>query len=592
MTVATATLNGGLMDASANSLVVSDRVKIGASFDATVSSGDTVAVSGADLIVERTMTLTNGTVTLASSAFPMSNLVGLWNFDETTGSTAADSSTGGNTGTLASFPTDDSQWVAGKVDGALRFYGANDVVNVVGYKGVTGTASRTTAAWIKTADNEGGVLTWGTDAGGQKWSFRTQSGNGTAGGIRTEVNGGYNVSTTNVSDDAWHHVVMVLTDDGTPSVDEMLVYVDGVLDGSSAKLAKAINTAVGADVRIGNNHSNVRFTGLMDQVAIWDRPLNATEIAMIYNGGAGSGASASGSVNQPETNVVFSANSTLILDTTADARLGDVTVAPGVTGTFTGGADLMFTNMTLGDDSMIRSTETVDVDIIPGIAVEVTVNGTLTAGNGISMVGSWDDDDQSTSLTLADGAVFDWTFSGVDNDFIDLAGYLAFGENVTINIIDGLGENTGDDVLLFITAEIDPLIPESTIDIPASLVINAPEGWTFGNLVQKDDTLVLENLVTGIVIVDGDADGDQDVDVDDLAIFKAQFGGEVSGLGDAEFDGDGIVTLADFAIMRGNWGATGSPPSVEDLSATPEPATMSLLALGGLLMIRRRRRKA
>jgi hypothetical protein len=53
------------------------------------------------------------------------------------------------------------------------------------------------------------------------------------------------------------------------------------------------------------------------------------------------------------------------------------------------------------------------------------------------------------------------------------------------------------------------------------------------------------------------------------------------------------VTLADFAIMRGNWGAaSGQAPTLDDLNATPEPATMSLLAIGGLLMIRRRRRKA
>jgi hypothetical protein len=65
------------------------------------------------------------------------------------------------------------------------------------------------------------------------------------------------------------------------------------------------------------------------------------------------------------------------------------------------------------------------------------------------------------------------------------------------------------------------------------------------------------------------------------------------GISDADFNVDGFVTLIDFAMMRGNWGTnSGGAPSVEDLSLTPEPATMSLLAIGGLMMLRRRRRKA
>ena len=56
-------------------------------------------------------------------------LVGYWNFDEGTGTTAGDSSGRGNTGTLVNGPT----WVAGKVgSGAVQFDGgaaADDFVN-------------------------------------------------------------------------------------------------------------------------------------------------------------------------------------------------------------------------------------------------------------------------------------------------------------------------------------------------------------------------------------------------------------------------------------------------------------------------------
>ena len=49
-------------------------------------------------------------------------LIGYWTFDETNGLAAADSSGRGNNATLfGSFPVDNSEWVPGKIGGALRF---------------------------------------------------------------------------------------------------------------------------------------------------------------------------------------------------------------------------------------------------------------------------------------------------------------------------------------------------------------------------------------------------------------------------------------------------------------------------------------
>ena len=608
LSVATATLNGGVMDASANDLIVSDRVTVGTSLEAEISSGDFVVVSGADLGAGRTMTLTSGTLTMSAAAFPTTGLDALWDFDETTGASAADSS-GGHTGTLAGFPVDDSQWVAGKVGGALDFDGADDQVDITGYKGVTGTQARTMAAWVKTTDPNGAILSWGTDATGQKWIFRTQDGDGQAGAIRTEVSGGFTVGATDLRDDAWHHVVMVLPDDGTPNVNEMLVYVDGQLDTPyTTGNATAINTASSLDVRIGNGHSNRRFDGLLDQVGIWARALTADEIAIIYNGGNGMASTALGTINQPETNIVFSGTSTLALDTTSAARLGNVTVAAAQIATIDGSNDLTVSNLTVGSGSTVKSTTTETTE-----AVTITVDDTLSAGNGNSMLGGVADS-FATNLTLAGTSTYEWSFTKADGldemwqgDALALfgAGAVEMEDGVTIKLIDGGGSSAGAaggvDVALFWA------LGGAAFD-PANITVEAPDGkdWTWDTvggvpgaapILEFVDSqwVVLKGLVTGVVALHpGDANKDSKVDWEDLVLFNAQFGLRGPGQ-DCDFDLDNDVDLDDLKILKDEWGWVASAPEpggASEPAETPEPATMTLLALGGLLVLRRRRRKA
>ena len=97
--------------------------------------------------------------------------------------------------------------------------------------------------------------------------------------------------------------------------------------------------------------------------------------------------------------------------------------------------------------------------------------------------------------------------------------------------------------------------------------------------------------VVGPDVVPGDVDGDDDVDLADLGFLEAQFG--MSGLpvppvdpNSADIDEDGDVDLDDWKIMRDYWGAVAEAPAG---GVIPEPATMTLLAIGGLMVLRRRR---
>ena len=203
-----------------------------------------------------------------------------WSLDEHSGSVAAESF-GGYDGILHNFYTNDIQWRAGYINNALGFDGINDYVEIVGYKGVNGTASRTVTAWIKTSMT-GEIISWGNNFAGEKWIFRVQDSNGSPGAIRVEVSSGYIVGTTDVCDGLWHHVAAVLVDDGSPDVSEILLYVDGSLESVSASLAHPIQTAAAENVAIGVFLASGRyFNGKIDDVWIYERALTASEIANI-----------------------------------------------------------------------------------------------------------------------------------------------------------------------------------------------------------------------------------------------------------------------------------------------------------------------
>ena len=105
----------------------------------------------------------------------------------------------------------------------------------------------------------------------------------------------------------------------------------------------------------------------------------------------------------------------------------------------------------------------------------------------------------------------------------------------------------------------------------------------FGGQTVMGMTTVLEPVL-------GDTNYDRIVDMADYDNLVAQLGG-TPGVYSADFNEDGFVGLADFAILRSNYGFGVVSAQAPELGATtPEPATLTLLALGGLAVLRRRQR--
>jgi hypothetical protein len=213
-----------------------------------------------------------GLTSAAQAADP--DLVAHWRFDETSGTTAVDSSGNGHDGTLMGDPT----WVAGKIGSALDFDGSGDYVDCGASPDFESPVNITVACWIKVDvfDKTWQAIITTSDSA---WRVhRSSSSNNIAWGTQG-LNPVDLTGTTDVSTGDWFHVACVF--DGL----QKLLYINGELDASSDSPGN-INTST-MPVFIGENSGATgRFwDGLIDDVRIYKRALTETELLGVMTGG-------------------------------------------------------------------------------------------------------------------------------------------------------------------------------------------------------------------------------------------------------------------------------------------------------------------
>jgi hypothetical protein len=87
-----------------------------------------------------------------------------------------------------------------------------------------------------------------------------------------------------------------------------------------------------------------------------------------------------------------------------------------------------------------------------------------------------------------------------------------------------------------------------------------------------------------IIAIPGDINGDGQVDGLDLNLLGADWQSVSPVTPEADINGDGIVDGLDLNILGGNWQAGVPAPG----AAIPEPASLALLGIGAMAMLRRR----
>ncbi|MEQ8359158.1 MAG: LamG-like jellyroll fold domain-containing protein [Cytophagales bacterium] len=149
------------------------------------------------------------------------------------------------------------------------------------FDGVAGNAPRTLEAWILT-DTAGGIMGYGNDADGEAFVVRLNENGvqGNFGALKVQVKNGYITGTTDLTDSVPHHIAVVFNGD---SVNDIRLYVDGVLDAPTSGMNEIVSTNIAAgtaiDFRIGTPNLGpfiglAQFGGRVDEVRFWDVALD------------------------------------------------------------------------------------------------------------------------------------------------------------------------------------------------------------------------------------------------------------------------------------------------------------------------------
>lgn len=210
------------------------------------------------------------TVTLSVSA-PADGLVGAWGFEESTGTTAADASGKGNSGTI----NGPLHTAAGKYGSALIFDGINDWVTVADAAALHLSTGMTLEGWVNpTAGAAGGAwraLAVKETATGLAWALYPFGDGGFPSGHARTSSEQWARGTGALPLNTWSHVAV--TYDGAT----IRTYVNGVQVGTKAQTGALVSST--QPLRFGGDAVWPEwFQGTLDEIRVYDRALTAAEI--------------------------------------------------------------------------------------------------------------------------------------------------------------------------------------------------------------------------------------------------------------------------------------------------------------------------
>jgi len=274
---------------------------------------DMTAVSNG---VSKSGVLTGETVHIQKYVQPRNmpvGLVGWWSFNDGSGTTAADLSGLGNNGSLINVPSwttghISGGWVSGLLgSGALGFAAASSQYVTMGNIAVTdGASSAAWSAWIKSTLLPGAyaeIISKWDGSSQDHFSLRVNSSGGVCAYIANALNdGGSNYACTAagaITTGNWYHILVSFNGALTGNGNKLAIYVTKAASGLpmsqtflsaqaltfTGTIPSSLDSGATSPYDIGAyNNANDYFNGSIDDVRVYDRALNAGEVAQIFNG--------------------------------------------------------------------------------------------------------------------------------------------------------------------------------------------------------------------------------------------------------------------------------------------------------------------
>ncbi|MDC0157321.1 LamG domain-containing protein [Verrucomicrobia bacterium] len=165
---------------------------------------------------------------------------------------------------------------------SAEFDGSNDEL-LLGTSAIALDTNFTMSAWIK-SDYHGGyrvIMGWGGDSFSYPADAFKVRQLQIFGGISFELWGSRITGSTTILTNTWYHVAATL------SGNDVLLYLNGSQDGSGtlSRASFSTSTTYIAGMPPAYSGSFANFDGLLDEVAVFDSVLSASQITSIYNSG-------------------------------------------------------------------------------------------------------------------------------------------------------------------------------------------------------------------------------------------------------------------------------------------------------------------
>ena len=445
------------------------------------SAGIPLETGGTELVTESTP----GSVVVTSESEPVPAPPGLVHWWPADGST--DDVVGDNHG----FIQGDTSYSDGKAGQAFNFDGNADGVTIRLGADPNISDAMTIGAWVKITGTSNYNNNYQEIYNNNQFFLR-KAGSGEDNKFQLSVqnsNGGISVASSATAPllNNWYHVA------GSWSENSIKLYVNGVLEGNSQS-SIAISPDTPFQGRIGiserlNPDANP-FAGLIDELMIFDRELDAAEIFAIFEAGTAGVIQPTGISFVPDVLVTSTADS-------VDANPGDGICDDGA-GRCTLRAAVMESNAFTGADTITIPAGTYELTV-SGLADDNSGSGDLDINGKLTIRGAGSND------TIIDGGARERIFHILTNRVVDISGLTIRNGLASIGggIYVSSGTVTLDEVVIadnvaVVTGRAFPgrgggIYNEALLDIRNSTVVGNTAAIGGGGIFHPGGSLIISN---------------------------------------------------------------------------------------------------